>query len=219
MRRPFCGSPGNWLKKPHDPVQKYKLTTDVFCLPHLGGHIAYAPLKNVVMLVNAAAVDVLYKLDRGTFDHVNDTNIEVLSCLADLGLVNGEPDEVHEDGDGSFRPTATTLFLTTACNLRCVYCYASGGERSCTMPWEVAKSAVDFVVENAKAVEAESFGEHLYHELGVGLGASELLIDGEELVGVVSDDQGVAFRGGVLAGRRNGERRDEQARTTATRLR
>ena len=82
----------------------------------------------------------------------------MLSILMDLGLVNGSPDELHEDGDGQFRPTETTLFLTRACSLRCVYCYASGGEHPNLMPWQVAKAAVDLVVENAATLGKDSVG-------------------------------------------------------------
>lgn len=36
------------------------------------------------------------------------------------------------------------LYITTKCNLACLYCYARGGESSQTMPWEVAKTAMDY---------------------------------------------------------------------------
>ncbi|MGA2034858.1 MAG: hypothetical protein ABSG68_21620 [Thermoguttaceae bacterium] len=137
---------------------QYRLTTDVFCLDHLGGRIAYAPLKGVVLMVNRAAANLLAQLHDGDSCEPNDRNLEAMSLLMDLGLVNGPPDELHEDGNGDFRPTETTLFLTRACNLRCVYCYASGGERPNVMPWQVAKAAVDFVLENAAALEQSSVG-------------------------------------------------------------
>ena len=48
-------------------------------------------------------------------------------------------------------PTEVTLFLTSACNLRCVYCYASGGDHSRFLDPEIAFDAVDLVVANAVA--------------------------------------------------------------------
>ncbi len=136
----------------------YKLTTDVFCLDHLDGTIAYVPLKGLVMMVNRAAADLLARLQEGSLGEPNAENLEVLSILVDLGVVNGIQDELHEDGNGQFLPTETTLFLTRACSLRCVYCYASGGERPDVMPWPVAKAAVDCVVENAAALGRSCVG-------------------------------------------------------------
>jgi len=139
-------------------MQPYALTTEVFCFEHLGQHVAYAPLKRVLLVVNSAAANILAQLANGTFAGPDDQNLGVLSTLVDLGLVNGTPEEVHQDGNGQFRPTNTTLFLTSACNLRCVYCYASGGDKPRHMTWPVIKAAVDFVAENAKVIETGSFG-------------------------------------------------------------
>ncbi|MFI5455921.1 MAG: radical SAM protein [Isosphaerales bacterium] len=51
---------------------------------------------------------------------------------------------------GDPKPTAVTLFLTTACNLRCTYCYASAGDTPTrVMPLEVAQRGIDFVIANA----------------------------------------------------------------------
>ena len=44
----------------------YKLTTDVFCLDHLDGYVAYVPLKGLVLMVNRAAADLLANWMRGT---------------------------------------------------------------------------------------------------------------------------------------------------------
>ncbi|MBF0563661.1 MAG: radical SAM protein [Nitrospirae bacterium] len=48
-----------------------------------------------------------------------------------------------------FLPTTATLFLTNRCNLRCVYCYASGGERPpITMPREITRKAVTSILRS-----------------------------------------------------------------------
>ncbi|MEJ5240530.1 MAG: hypothetical protein WHS87_04980 [Anaerolineales bacterium] len=41
------------------------------------------------------------------------------------------------------------LCLTSACNMRCVYCFSSGGERPRVMSWEIAKAALDLTVDYA----------------------------------------------------------------------
>jgi uncharacterized protein len=49
-----------------------------------------------------------------------------------------------------FQPTLVSLFLTNQCQLRCIYCYASAGQRQpLVMPWEIAKAGIDCVIQNA----------------------------------------------------------------------
>lgn len=184
----------------------YKLTTEVFCLPYLDKYVAYAPLKSLSLVVNGAAADLLYHLSQGTLGQIDERNLETLSALIDLGLVNGEGDEVHEDADEPFRPTECTLFLTTACNLRCVYCYASGGDRPGEMQWPVAAAAVDFVAANAKAAEAERFGVS-YHGGGEPTVAWDLLTRATQYARRQADERQLQF-GCSLA--TNGVLRPEQ---------
>ncbi len=48
-----------------------------------------------------------------------------------------------------FKPIAVTLCPTTECNLRCIYCYASAGDRvQQHMPPALAHRAIDYVVDN-----------------------------------------------------------------------
>lgn len=50
-----------------------------------------------------------------------------------------------------FRPVEATLLLTERCNLACSYCYAKAStERFEPMSRQVAKAAIDRVIENAK---------------------------------------------------------------------
>ncbi|WP_242902551.1 radical SAM protein [Actinomadura terrae] len=56
-----------------------------------------------------------------------------------------------------------TLFLTTACNLRCTYCYASAGDAPATyMTMDVARRGIDFVVGNARRDGAPFAGVHFH---------------------------------------------------------
>jgi len=43
-----------------------------------------------------------------------------------------------------------TLCITTDCNLRCIYCYASGGDRKKYMDFKIAKAAIDFGLSKIK---------------------------------------------------------------------
>jgi radical SAM protein with 4Fe4S-binding SPASM domain len=48
-----------------------------------------------------------------------------------------------------FQRDRVDLFLTSDCNLHCVYCFASAGERPRTLPWEIAQAALDLTVKSA----------------------------------------------------------------------
>lgn len=147
----------------------YRFTTEVFSLPRDGAHLVYAPLLQTSLVVNDACLGLLSDIAAERAVTPDADGREVLDLLEELSLITAEPHtspavaEPAQDtvtgssqaiGDGApaaVAPTAVTLFLTSACNLRCVYCYASGGERSRFLDPEVAVDAVDLVVANAAA--------------------------------------------------------------------
>ncbi|SHJ70923.1 radical SAM/SPASM domain-containing protein [Desulfofundulus thermosubterraneus] len=50
------------------------------------------------------------------------------------------------------------LLVTTDCNLRCVYCYARGGEGREHMTWEVARQAVDYAAARSRSFKIQFSG-------------------------------------------------------------
>jgi uncharacterized protein len=149
-------------------VSAYRFTTEVFTLPREEGHLVYAPLLRTSLVVNDACLGLLRAIATQSVVAPDEHGREVLDLLQELSLVEeapvapatprhaGEADVAGADaaqiagGDPStVTPTAVTLFLTSACNLRCVYCYASGGDRDRFLDPEVAFDAVDLVVTNA----------------------------------------------------------------------
>ena len=69
------------------------------------------------------------------------------------------------------------LFLTTACNLRCTYCYASAGDTPArSMRIEVARRGIDFVAANAARRRAGTF-EINYHGGGEPTGNWRVLTE------------------------------------------
>ena len=138
----------------------YRVTSEIFVVPHEGMLILYAPLKGVVARANEATVALLRELQAGTAVELTAAEAQVLQPLQCLGLINGPPDmklTVHEYG--RFEPTHVTLFLTDACNLRCVYCYANGGDnpRPALIPMEAARAGIDLVAKNALRKKAKAF--------------------------------------------------------------
>ena len=149
-------------------MTRYRIAREVFSLPSEQGHLVYAPLLQTSVVVNDAALNLLSDIAAERAVPHDVRTREVLDLLEELELIgkaNGRRraggatpapsgavascEHRGHDLGAAVKPTAVTLFLTTACNLRCVYCYASGGERPRYLAPEVAFDAIDLVVANA----------------------------------------------------------------------
>lgn len=142
------------------------LSAEVFVIPlDDGNFVVYAPLRQAAFVANATMVNLLADLRRGTLEPSADPDGAIVEFLTRLELVNaGEERRPVTSFVGDPEPTQVTLYLTTACNLRCTYCYASAGDTPVrTMPVDVAKRGIDFIIRNAlkkgaKAVEVSYHG-------------------------------------------------------------
>jgi len=166
----------------------FRLTSEVFVVPHEDMLILYAPLKGVVARANHATATLLRDLQAGVPFDVGDDDLDVLRSLERVGVVNGGPDlelTVHEFG--AFAPTHVTLFLTDACNLRCLYCYARGGDnpRPVVIPTDAARAGIDLVAANARANGADAFSVGFH-------GAGEPTVAWNALTSLVEYAQGKA---------------------------
>jgi uncharacterized protein len=80
---------------------------------------------------------------------------DVLSYLKEIGYL--EPDPSPPPALPT-RPTHAVLLLTNRCNLRCIYCYASGGEGPVLdLSPELARVVIDRVCQNALDAAASYF--------------------------------------------------------------
>jgi uncharacterized protein len=127
------------------------LSAEVFAIPlESGRHIVYAPLRRAAFVANANAVNVLADLQEGRAPEGAQAP-ELIELLRRLQIVDGGPEPLPVTTfEGQPEPTSITLFLTTVCNLRCTYCYASAGDTPArSMRLEVAQRGIDFVAANA----------------------------------------------------------------------
>lgn len=134
-----------------------RLSQEIFTIPYGESFIVYAPLQGGVILCNSALVGLLQRLQNGDcsiqeepeyreiLHYFQEAGLLIESADADQELTLITPEPVVSD----FTPTRVTFLVTTNCNLRCVYCYASAGERHVTIPFEICKAAIDLVVKNA----------------------------------------------------------------------
>lgn len=142
-------------------MRKLRLAETPLWLPHPDsnrGDLLYAPLARVVLELNPRGRDLVNRLYAGHSIARDTTCLPIIQQLLEAGVVT-EGDRrapTADDADnGLFAPSTVTLCLTSRCNLRCKYCYAYGGSGSRDMPWEVARSAIDTVLHNATARNAD----------------------------------------------------------------
>jgi uncharacterized protein len=141
-------------------------STELFSIPLEDGlSIVYAPLRRAAFLANTALVNAISTLrETGEIQPDLDPDDSILEFLRTLEIVDAGPEhQPTTKFEGTPQPTLVTLFLTTACNLRCTYCYASAGDRPAKfMSFDVAKRGIDFVSGNAKRKGLSHF-EVIFH--------------------------------------------------------
>ncbi len=141
------------------------LSSEIFTIPlGEGRYLVYAPLCRAAFIANARTVNFLADLKTGLHDTSSDPDGALVQFLRRLEFLDASsespPITVFQ---GEPEPTTVSLFLTTACNLRCTYCYASAGDTPQKfMSLDVAKRGIDFVAGNAARKQTGYF-EVAYH--------------------------------------------------------
>lgn len=128
---------------------------NIYFLPLEDKFIIYLPFKPLAFIGNAAMVDSIQRDQAGA----KPDDVETRQLLQNIGFY--APDQrrmTAERAEAPFKPTIAVLLLTTACNLNCVYCYASAGSGAGqTMPFSVGQAVIDQVCRNAQELNKKSF--------------------------------------------------------------
>lgn len=130
------------------------VSAELFTIPLEGGsYLIYAPLRRSALVGNSRLVNFLADLKNGAYDRCADPHGCLVALLQRLEIVDAGPEILPRTPlDDEPRPTTVSLFLTTACSLRCSYCYAAAGDGAPkSMSFLVAKRGIDFVLANATA--------------------------------------------------------------------
>jgi len=128
-------------------------------------YLVYAPLSRAAFVATAGLVNAVARARiSGAAGSDADQHEPLHNLLRRLAIVDGgAAPEPITTCTGTPEPTAVTLFLTTACNLRCTYCYAEAGSTPVRhMPLEVAQRGIDFVSANARRAGLSGF-EVIFH--------------------------------------------------------
>jgi uncharacterized protein len=165
----------------------------VFSIPHGDRYIVYMPLIGTALAVNAGLVNLLHAALQG--DRVAWKKLKAVPDLAaELGDLKKKAEAWSRPVPvAPFTPTQVSLFLTTDCTLRCLYCYARGGERKKEMPWDVLSGVVDEIVANAVSSRADRITVHFHGGGDVGA-AWPLLVRGFEYAAGLARSRGIELR-------------------------
>ena len=182
------------------------VSAELFIVP-LDDHryVIYAPLRRAAFVANRTVVNFLANLKAGRFDYSEDPDGLLTEFLRRIEILDASPEQLPiSEFKGDPEPTSVTLFLTTACNLRCTYCYASAGDTPTKyMPLSVAKRGIDFVASNAGKRGAPYF-EVLYHGGGEPTVNWRVMVDSydyarEKAAALNLEARGASASNGVLS--------------------
>lgn len=128
-------------------------------------NLIYAPTARKVAMANDDACRLVKLCSQG---HISIEHPGMAGLLSSLNISREEvlqqPVSRNEEVNEPWAPSEVTLSITSRCSLRCIYCYANGGDENNDMPWTIAQSAMDWVIDNAKNLGKESTSLHFHGE-------------------------------------------------------
>jgi uncharacterized protein len=130
------------------------ISTEIHAIPvGAGRFLFYAPLRRTAFLGNASMAGLIERLRKTVTGPAAEGAPEgaPVAFLRDIGLIGGPPDVAPRAAlDSHPKPTRVSLLLTTACTMRCTYCYASAGDRPVRyMSLATAMRGIDLIARNA----------------------------------------------------------------------
>lgn len=168
---------------------------ELFAIPESSGDtIVFAPLHGLALRLSPLQLNLLIRVRNGQ-GTAADLSSPLIRALLDAGLDKEVPPPLSSvcATSDEFRPRRLTLLLTTACNLRCIYCYA--GSHSCvtTMPVDLGKAAIDELFRLAS--------ESGHHQVDVGFhGGGEPTCAWDELTTLVDYARAQSESTGITCG-------------------
>ncbi len=128
-------------------------------IPYQEKFIIYRPLLRLAFIGNQAMATLCTKVYSNPSVAPGKEEQQAYDFLKSLGFLEKDtPFPRSTDEKDDFKPTICVLFPTNACNLRCIYCYAHGGDNKPeTLPLELAFAAIDRVYQNAREQGQDRF--------------------------------------------------------------
>jgi uncharacterized protein len=132
----------------------YTLNADCYVIPYEekgpDAFIAYFPIQSLIFEINKDAAAILVSLKVKPYKTENPSIKQFLNHLRKLKVLNNkiEP-HPYVPFKTEPAPTRTILLLSESCMLKCLYCYDDAQSRGEMMPLQIAKDAIDTIINNA----------------------------------------------------------------------
>ena len=107
-----------------------RVSRNLFVIPDGDRFILYEPQKPSALSVNGATVQLLANFKNNSPDDSREAS-DIINTLISYGIIVSPRDDraiSFPNGRRRFDPQGLSLFLTAACSMRCIYCYAKGGD-------------------------------------------------------------------------------------------
>jgi uncharacterized protein len=124
------------------------LSKDLCVIAEGENYLLLEPSLPCVLLVNPSTLAALKAFQKGDSRHLLPGSF-LFQSLVDGAILRKKnwPKSPVKPPVG-FDPDGVSLFLTTRCSMRCIYCYSNGGEKNQKMPWEIARTALDWIMQH-----------------------------------------------------------------------
>jgi len=122
---------------------------DTFLIESQGRTVLFAPIKGLILEIKKDEKERIRQL----VNQPHFSSDDLMGFFPEIDrarLFQKEPKFQDIKEENGFCPISVVLFTTLDCNLRCIYCYSDAGRQKINMNWQTAKTAIDFVVNNAK---------------------------------------------------------------------
>jgi uncharacterized protein len=130
-------------------ITSNKITDNLYYITDTKDELLYSPLDRKVIKIEGLHVDNL-KNKEYTKKIINYVKTQGLRPFKKINLK--KPD---------FKFTKAGIFLTSDCDLRCIYCYARAGTKQIYLNFEPIKEVVDYIFNNGKRTKSNvSFTFH-----------------------------------------------------------
>lgn len=110
-------------------------------------YLIYAPLKIILFAVNKTGANVFLQLKKGNILPGAEKILEVL----EKSKINLLPSNLNKN-----HHVDITICPTFRCQLRCLYCFALGGEKISDLSLDASKAAIDLVLHRHSLQEIQS---------------------------------------------------------------
>jgi len=129
-----------------------RVLDDVYVVPLVDRWLLHSPLRSTTAIVNTAAVRELKKAD---------PDLVRLGALS--SLIESPPSDPPRPMRGPLKPDFLGIVPTRRCNLNCLYCgFGAANASSSDLDPQLAVSAVDWMIEQARKNNAEGVDIHFF---------------------------------------------------------